>query len=171
MRKKKNSKKYSKKNSITRNSITRNSITRNSITRNSITRNRITRNKTIKKIPKIGGMEQTMSDTISIKVTILDNTKKKGSIIASYNNVVVNINDDIIESIYSIDDNTHLNKNDKISVQFQENYIFPTDTYQQKKLISGDTIIVNINKKIDPTPTMTHNHTISHQSPLINFFC
>ena len=151
MRKNKNSKKNSKKNSITRNRITR---------------NRITRNKTIKKLPKIGGMEQTMSNTISIKVNILDNTKKKGSIITSYNNVVVNINDDIIESIYSIDDNTHLNKNDKISVQFQDNYLFPTDTYQQKELTNGDTIVVNINKKIVPSPPMTHNHTISHQSPI-----
>lgn len=126
-------------------------------------KNSITRNKTIKKLSKIGGMEKTIN-TISITVNILDNTKKQGSIIASYNNVVVNINDNIIESIYSKDDNTHLNKTDKISVQFQDNYIFPTDTYQQKKITNGDTIVVNINKKIDPTPPMTHNHTITEQS-------
>ena len=117
---------------------------------------------------KMGGMGP-IDNKIEITVIILDNTKNKNNMIVTYNNVVVNKNDDIIESIYLIDDNTHLDKNDKISIMAKDKdkYIFSNETYQQKELISGDTILVHINKKTESNALLTHLSPIPTPIPII----
>ena len=148
----------------------KNRTTKNRTNKNKTIKNRATKTISIKMKKKIGGMEpmnNKIENKISITVTILDNTKKKNTIIATYNNVLVNVNDDIIESIYLIDNNTYLDKKDKISVVAKDNYIFSTETYQQKELSSGDTILVNINKKIESKiPLTQHPPTMVRIPPI-----